>query len=121
MLIQDAKSDRVKQLLKETEKYLQKLGSKLQEAKSVARSSEHDADEMETASFLENSETAAENDDENDQAKVSNFFQLSTFSPKKKNKFRVCLLLLITCISFWLIFSMNMCCSIIKKAMKNTI
>ncbi|PPD81292.1 hypothetical protein GOBAR_DD21775 [Gossypium barbadense] len=31
-MVQDAKSDRVKQLLKETEKYLQKLGSKLRDA-----------------------------------------------------------------------------------------
>ncbi|CAA6659858.1 unnamed protein product [Spirodela intermedia] len=36
-MVQDAKSDRVKQLLKETEKYLQKLGAKIQEAKSTAR------------------------------------------------------------------------------------
>ncbi|KAK4775209.1 hypothetical protein SAY86_010144 [Trapa natans] len=63
------KLDRVKQLLKETEKYLQKLGSKLQEAKTAARSSEHDAEEIQTENFLENSETAAENDDESDQAK----------------------------------------------------
>ncbi|BBG93235.1 P-loop containing nucleoside triphosphate hydrolases superfamily protein [Prunus dulcis] len=35
-MVQDAKSDRVKQLLKETEKYLQKLGSKLRDAKAVA-------------------------------------------------------------------------------------
>ncbi|KAK4787237.1 hypothetical protein SAY86_011070 [Trapa natans] len=68
-MVQDAKSDRVKQLLKETEKYLQKLGSKLQEAKTAARSSEHDAEEIQTENFLENSETAAENDDESDQAK----------------------------------------------------
>ncbi|XP_031392371.1 chromatin structure-remodeling complex protein SYD isoform X3 [Punica granatum] len=68
-MVQDAKSDRVKQLLKETEKYLQKLGSKLQEAKAVARPFENDADELETASFLENSETAGENEDESDQAK----------------------------------------------------
>uniref|UniRef100_A0A0D9WNZ5 Chromatin structure-remodeling complex protein SYD n=1 Tax=Leersia perrieri TaxID=77586 RepID=A0A0D9WNZ5_9ORYZ len=34
-MVQDAKSDRVKQLLRETEKYLQKLGAKLQGAKST--------------------------------------------------------------------------------------
>ncbi|OEL37669.1 Chromatin structure-remodeling complex protein SYD, partial [Dichanthelium oligosanthes] len=34
-MVQDAKSDRVKQLLRETEKYLQKLGAKLQNAKST--------------------------------------------------------------------------------------
>ncbi|KAG8076253.1 hypothetical protein GUJ93_ZPchr0006g42814 [Zizania palustris] len=34
-MVQDAKSDRVKQLLRETEKYLQKLGAKLQGAKSM--------------------------------------------------------------------------------------
>ncbi|KAF1867142.1 hypothetical protein Lal_00049570 [Lupinus albus] len=41
-MVQDAKSDRVKQLLKETEKYLSKLGSKLQEAKAAAGHFGHD-------------------------------------------------------------------------------
>ncbi|WCJ22617.1 Chromatin structure-remodeling complex protein SYD [Euphorbia peplus] len=68
-MVQDAKSDRVKQLLKETEKYLQKLGSKLQEAKSVASQFENDMDETRTATFAETNETAIENEDESDQAK----------------------------------------------------
>ncbi|RZB54805.1 Chromatin structure-remodeling complex protein SYD isoform D [Glycine soja] len=66
-MVQDAKSDRVKQLLKETEKYLQKLGSKLQEAKTAAGRFGQDVDETGNVSFLENSET--ENVDESDQAK----------------------------------------------------
>ncbi|GLT42013.1 hypothetical protein SLA2020_160370 [Shorea laevis] len=67
-MVQDAKSDRVKQLLKETEKYLQKLGSKLREAKAMAQSFENDNDEVRTATVVEN-ETAVENEDESDQAK----------------------------------------------------
>ncbi|KAL9273318.1 Chromatin structure-remodeling complex protein SYD-like protein, partial [Drosera capensis] len=50
-MVQDAKSDRVKQLLKETEKYLQKLGSKLQEAKTVARLFEAEMDEDSSSSI----------------------------------------------------------------------
>ncbi|MCH91804.1 helicase swr1 [Trifolium medium] len=56
-MVQDAKSDRVKQLLKATEKYLQKLGSKLQEAKAAAGRLGHDVDDAGSTSFLENSET----------------------------------------------------------------
>lgn len=67
----DAKSDRVKQLLKETEKYLQKLGSKLQQAKSVAKRFENDMDENRATNMLEKNEIAFENEDETDQAKVS--------------------------------------------------
>jgi len=59
----------VKQLLKETEKYLQKLGSKLQEAKSAAGRFGQEVDDTGHVSFLENSET--ENEDESDQAKAS--------------------------------------------------
>ncbi|XP_017423795.1 chromatin structure-remodeling complex protein SYD isoform X2 [Vigna angularis] len=66
-MVQDAKSDRVKQLLKETEKYLQKLGSKLQEAKAAAGRFGQEVDDTGHVSFLENSET--ENEDESDQAK----------------------------------------------------
>jgi len=68
---QDAKSDRVKQLLKETEKYLQKLGSKLQEAKSMASRFENDMDESRHAAVVEKNETSVENEDESDQAKAS--------------------------------------------------
>lgn len=71
MLHQDAKSDRVKQLLKATEKYLQKLGSKLQEAKAAAGRFGHDVDETGSTSFLENSETTLVDEDESDQAKAS--------------------------------------------------
>lgn len=73
-MYQDAKSDRVKQLLKETEKYLQKLGSKLQAAKVVASRYEHDMDETGTATFFERNEISVENEDETDQAKVSFVF-----------------------------------------------
>ncbi|KAL1154798.1 hypothetical protein V6Z11_A09G268200 [Gossypium hirsutum] len=62
-MVQDAKSDRVKQLLKETEKYLQKLGSKLQDAKAMGSHFGNDMAEMRTASFFEN-DTAVENEDE---------------------------------------------------------
>ncbi|CAN6551450.1 unnamed protein product [Malus baccata var. baccata] len=68
-MVQDAKSDRVKQLLKETEKYLQKLGSKLRDAKALASRFEHDVDESGTASVVEKSEPTFENEDESDQAK----------------------------------------------------
>ena len=69
-IAQDAKSDRVKQLLKETEKYLQKLGSKLQEAKSMASRFENDMDESRHAAVVEKNETSVENEDESDQAKA---------------------------------------------------
>ena len=71
LIAQDAKSDRVKQLLKETEKYLQKMGSKLQEAKSMASRFENDIDESRHAAVVEKNETAVENEDESDQAKAS--------------------------------------------------
>ncbi|XP_061992517.1 chromatin structure-remodeling complex protein SYD isoform X2 [Rosa rugosa] len=68
-MVQDAKSDRVKQLLKETEKYLQKLGSKLQDAKALASRFEQDMDESGNASVVDKSEPSLENEDESDQAK----------------------------------------------------
>ncbi|KAF6176620.1 hypothetical protein GIB67_034482 [Kingdonia uniflora] len=68
-MVQDAKSDRVKQLLKETEKYLQKLGSKLQEAKTLSKSFEMETDDSHHAAVTsEKNEFAVDNDDENDQA-----------------------------------------------------
>nr|XP_029119475.1 uncharacterized protein LOC105042102 isoform X2 [Elaeis guineensis]XP_029119476.1 uncharacterized protein LOC105042102 isoform X2 [Elaeis guineensis] len=67
-MVQDAKSDRVKQLLKETEKYLQKLGSKLQDAKVVARRFEMEMDESRAINFVEKNEDADDNEDECDQA-----------------------------------------------------
>ncbi|KAG7018651.1 Chromatin structure-remodeling complex protein SYD, partial [Cucurbita argyrosperma subsp. argyrosperma] len=70
-MVQDAKSDRVKQLLKETEKYLQKLGSKLQVAKSMATRFENDMDDGGDVNVAEKSEVAIENEDESDQAKAS--------------------------------------------------
>ncbi|XP_056173698.1 LOW QUALITY PROTEIN: chromatin structure-remodeling complex protein SYD [Syzygium oleosum] len=68
-MVQDTKSDRVKQLLKETEKYLQKLGSKLHEAKAVAKRCDNDIDEEESLNVLDKSESAFENEDDCDQAK----------------------------------------------------
>ena len=68
--MQDAKSDRVKQLLKETEKYLQKLGSKLKEAKLLTSRFENEADETRTSNATDD-ETLIENEDESDQAKAS--------------------------------------------------
>ncbi|CAI9106540.1 OLC1v1005724C1 [Oldenlandia corymbosa var. corymbosa] len=68
-MVQDAKSDRVKQLLKETEKYLQKLGSKLQDAKNMARRFETDVDDSKSNNMLEKNEISFENEDETDQAK----------------------------------------------------
>ncbi|CAA2954335.1 chromatin structure-remodeling complex SYD [Olea europaea subsp. europaea] len=66
-MVKDAKSDRVKQLLKETEKYLQKLGSKLKEAKTLERQFETDMDG--SNSGVEENEIIFENEDEKDQAK----------------------------------------------------
>ncbi|PWA81180.1 Helicase, C-terminal [Artemisia annua] len=61
-MVKDAKLDRLKQLLKETEKYLQKLGSKLEEEKVIIRCFEEDMG-------VENSEFTIENEYETDQAK----------------------------------------------------
>ncbi|KAL6631335.1 hypothetical protein ACP70R_028185 [Stipagrostis hirtigluma subsp. patula] len=47
-MVQDAKSDRVKQLLRETEKYLQKLGNKLQNAKSTDGRASYVSDKTDT-------------------------------------------------------------------------
>ncbi|XP_019102916.2 uncharacterized protein LOC104883506 isoform X5 [Beta vulgaris subsp. vulgaris] len=66
-MVQDAKSDRVKQLLKETEKYLQKLGSKLKEAKAAAR--QFEMEENRIATIDESSDIFTETEDESDQAK----------------------------------------------------
>ena len=111
-MLQDAKSDRVKQLLKETEKYLQKLGSKLQEAKTMATRFEHAGDETGPANIVDKSETAVENEDESDQAKAS-FFPSSLIrgtSPlAKSNKFNT------HCVFSYLH------CSIIWRATKSTI
>ena len=59
----------MKQLLKETEKYLQKLGSKLQEAKAAAGRFGND-EEAGLARIVDKSETAFEMEDESDQAKA---------------------------------------------------
>lgn len=71
--LQDAKSDRVKQLLKETEKYLQKLGSKLRDAKAMNRCFETDMDDTRSAGVAEKNEMITDNEDETDQAKVSSY------------------------------------------------
>uniref|UniRef100_A0A804PWX0 Chromatin structure-remodeling complex protein SYD n=1 Tax=Zea mays TaxID=4577 RepID=A0A804PWX0_MAIZE len=52
-MVKDAKSDRVKQLLRETEKYLQKLGNKLQSAKSTDGRSSFVTDKSDTANDIE--------------------------------------------------------------------
>ncbi|PSR86840.1 Chromatin structure-remodeling complex protein like [Actinidia chinensis var. chinensis] len=70
-MVKDAKSDRVMQLLKETEKYLQKLGSKLKEAKTMAGHFKADIGENQAASVFENSEIDVENEDDADQAMAS--------------------------------------------------
>jgi hypothetical protein len=117
LIAQDAKSDRVKQLLKETEKYLQKLGSKLQEAKSMASRFENDMDESRTATVVEKNETAAENEDESDQAKAgclafSGFF-CYFFGPI------LCYILLPYFFSHFMF--VDLLCSITWKAMRSTI
>ncbi|XP_078434053.1 uncharacterized protein LOC144705318 [Wolffia australiana] len=66
-MVQDAKSDRVKQLLKETEKYLQKLGAKIQDAKSAARLFGGETDASDVA-LSEKSEAPMDLEDESDQA-----------------------------------------------------
>nr|CAB3467703.1 unnamed protein product [Digitaria exilis] len=52
-MVQDAKSDRVKQLLRETEKYLQKLGAKLQNAKSTDGRASNVLDKSDPANDIE--------------------------------------------------------------------
>ncbi|CAL5047140.1 unnamed protein product [Urochloa decumbens] len=52
-MVQDAKSDRVKQLLRETEKYLQKLGSKLKNAKSTDGRASNVSDKIDPANDIE--------------------------------------------------------------------
>ncbi|XP_017245995.2 chromatin structure-remodeling complex protein SYD isoform X2 [Daucus carota subsp. sativus] len=64
-MVQDAKSDRVKQLLKETEKYLQKLGSKLRDAKALTC----EMDDTRGAGVIDKNEMITDNEDETDQAK----------------------------------------------------
>ncbi|KAF3796911.1 hypothetical protein EJ110_NYTH00823 [Nymphaea thermarum] len=70
-MVQDAKSERVKQLLKETEKYLQKLGARLQEAKSVGM------DDSRSVNATDKSEVPMQNEDETDQAQASFSFHYS--------------------------------------------
>ncbi|KAJ0987238.1 hypothetical protein J5N97_005594 [Dioscorea zingiberensis] len=67
-MVQDAKSDRVKQLLKETEKYLQKLSSKLQDAKSMVRRFETEVDDGRAVNIVDKNEVINDNEDESDQA-----------------------------------------------------
>lgn len=66
-MVQDAKSDRVKQLLKETERYLQKLGSKLREQKVRARHSVDDMDETQMGSEINESDLGSAATEGNDQ------------------------------------------------------
>ena len=73
-MAQDTKSDCVKQLLKETEKYLHRLGSKVQEAKAVEKCCDNNIDEEQSINVLDKSKFAIENEDDCDQAKVYCFF-----------------------------------------------
>ncbi|CAA7052050.1 unnamed protein product [Microthlaspi erraticum] len=73
-IAQDVKSDRITQLLKETEKYLQTLGSKLKESKSLTRRFEYEADATSISTAVED-ETSDEIEDESDQAKASSLSQ----------------------------------------------
>ncbi|KAG9444458.1 hypothetical protein H6P81_015798 [Aristolochia fimbriata] len=69
-MVQDAKSDRVKQLLKETEKYLQKLGAKLKEAKSLTRRFEMEMEEGKAVNTVtETDDIDIDDEDDSDQAK----------------------------------------------------
>ncbi|XP_068662670.1 chromatin structure-remodeling complex protein SYD-like isoform X2 [Aristolochia californica] len=69
-MVQDAKSDRVKQLLKETEKYLQKLGAKLKEAKALARRFEMEMEEGKAVNtVIETDDIDIDDEDDADQAK----------------------------------------------------
>ncbi|XP_058078627.1 chromatin structure-remodeling complex protein SYD-like [Magnolia sinica] len=67
-MVQDAKSDRVKQLLKETEKYLQQLGTKVLESKAMTRHFEMEMDENRAVNVVEKNEIIINNEDESDQA-----------------------------------------------------
>ncbi|PKA57845.1 Chromatin structure-remodeling complex protein SYD [Apostasia shenzhenica] len=66
-MVQDAKSDRVRQLLKETEKYLQKLGSRLKVAKSISARFGMDMEDSHAVDD-EKDVVTNENEDESDQA-----------------------------------------------------
>ncbi|XP_058078291.1 chromatin structure-remodeling complex protein SYD-like isoform X2 [Magnolia sinica] len=69
LMVQDAKSDRVKQLLKETEKYLQQLGTKVLETKAMARHFEMETNENRA---VEKNEMIINNENESDQHYLSN-------------------------------------------------
>ncbi|XP_057834125.2 uncharacterized protein LOC131044739 isoform X2 [Cryptomeria japonica] len=64
-MVQDAKSDRVKQLLKETEKYIHKLGQKLQNQKVMVRS---EMDETRIVNEINGNEIGSGITEGNDQA-----------------------------------------------------
>lgn len=69
--VQDAKSDRVRQLLKETEKYLQKLGTKLKDAKALSRHFEMEMEDGKAGiNVIETDDIEIDVEDESDQAKV---------------------------------------------------
>ena len=73
----------MKQLLKETEKYLQKLGAKIKEAKCTSRLFGGEVEDSDVAMTEEN-EILGDPRDENDQAqvqyfRVSSFFLFTTF------------------------------------------
>lgn len=66
-MVQDTKSDRVKQLLKETERYLQKLGLKLREQKVRARYLDDDMDDTQMGSESNESDLGSAATEGNDQ------------------------------------------------------
>ncbi|KAH9329797.1 hypothetical protein KI387_001905, partial [Taxus chinensis] len=67
-MVQDAKSDRVKQLLKETEGYIQKLGLKLQKQKVMAKRLESEMDETRIVNEINGNELGYATTEGNDQA-----------------------------------------------------
>jgi len=66
-MVQDAKSDRVKQLLKETERYLQKLGLKLREQKVRAKHLDDEMDETRMGSEINENDLGSAATEGNDQ------------------------------------------------------
>ncbi|XXG81817.1 hypothetical protein AAC387_Pa09g2379 [Persea americana] len=66
-MVQDAKSDRVMQLLKETEKYLQKLSSKILDAKAMTGHIEMETDDSRAVNLGDRKESVVYNEDDSAQ------------------------------------------------------
>lgn len=58
------------QLLKETEKYLQKLSSKIQGAKAMAGRFEMETDDSQAVNLVDKNESFVDNEDDSDQAQA---------------------------------------------------